>query len=193
MASQSADPGGDRNQDTVAYVPQSHSLVERLNWHHSTRVSRSHVVLRPAQISKINCSITDLLQPPSQPSLTARANAGYASVTTRRQSARVSLAATLSRLISDTHGRLSLEMCAFLRFPWAKTEMKSFELEFSSTSSQRVPSISRFSDSVDQRQEPQSPAGALSLDHSRRSPSHACISLPSPCVGRLFAASLSAL
>jgi hypothetical protein len=48
----------------------------------------------------------------------------YASVTTRRQSARVSLAATLSRSLSDTHGRLSFQRCALPAIcwsPWAKT------------------------------------------------------------------------
>jgi hypothetical protein len=52
------------------------------------------------------------------------ANAGYARVTTRRQSALVWLATTLSRPISDTHGRLSFQRCAIpaiCRSPWAKT------------------------------------------------------------------------
>src|SRR6202021_2289459 len=66
----------------------------------------------------------DLLQPPSHPSLTGRANAGYARATPRRQSALVSLATSLSRPISDTHGCLSLKRCALPAIcwsPWAKT------------------------------------------------------------------------
>jgi transposase InsO family protein len=92
---------------TVPYVPLSHPFVERL----------IGTIRRTARFQ-------DLLQPPSHPSLTGRANPGYASVTTRRQSARVSLAATLSRSISDTHGRLSFQRCALpaiCRSPWAKT------------------------------------------------------------------------
>ena len=93
-------------------------------WHHSTRIFGSHVVLDECRSGEQTARFQDLLQPPSNPSLTGRANAGYARVTTRRQSALVSLATTLSRPISDTHGRLSFQRCAIpaiCRSPWPKT------------------------------------------------------------------------
>jgi hypothetical protein len=86
---------------TIPCVPQSHPFVERLIGPFDTNIWIICCSGR-AQILRINCWIQDLLQPPSRSSLTGRANAGYASVTTRRQSALVSLAATLSRPISDT-------------------------------------------------------------------------------------------
>jgi hypothetical protein len=59
----------------------------------------------------------------------------------RCQSALVSLAATLSRSKSDTHSRLSFQRCALparCRSPWAKARMKSFALQFFSSSAPRV-------------------------------------------------------
>ena len=53
----------------------------------------------------------------SHPSLTGRANAGYARVTTRRQSGLVSLASSLSRPIPDTGGCLRLKDARLLRYP----------------------------------------------------------------------------
>src|ERR1700680_4151394 len=99
MASQSADFGSDRNQDRPLRSPVS-SVRGEAHWHHSTRIFGSHVVLDECRSGEKTARFQDLLQPPSHPSLTGRANAGYARATTRRQSALVSLATSLSRAIS---------------------------------------------------------------------------------------------
>ena len=103
VASQSADPGGDRNQDRPLRSPVP-SLRGTANRHHSTRVFGSHVVLDDGRSRKQTARFQDLLQPPSHPYLTGRANAGYARVTTSRQSPLVSMATSLSR--------------PYIRHPW---------------------------------------------------------------------------
>src|SRR6516162_6510155 len=104
---QSADTRGDRNQvhplrSTVT------SVRGKANRHRSTRVFGSPVVLDNDRSRKQAARFQDLLQQPSHPYLTERANAGYAGVTTNRKSPLVSMAAPLPILVSDPNGCLTL-------------------------------------------------------------------------------------
>src|SRR5580704_16891200 len=116
MASQSDDPGGDRNQDCPLRSPVS-SLRGKADWHHSTRIVGSHVVLDECRSGESNARFQDLLQPPSHPSLTERRR--IRPCHPRRQSVLVSLATTLSRPISETHGCLSFQRCALPAICWS--------------------------------------------------------------------------
>jgi hypothetical protein len=82
------------------------SIRGKANRHPSTRVFGSHLVLDDGRSRKQAARFQDVLQQPSHAYLTGRANAGYARVTTNRQSPLVSMAATLSILVSDTSGCL---------------------------------------------------------------------------------------
>src|ERR1700731_3088945 len=130
MAGQSADPGGDRNQirPLRSLVPSVRGKAHRDD---STRVFGSYVVLDEGTSGKWTAGFQDLLQPPSHPSRTGRANAGYARVTHRRKSALVSLATSLSRPIPDTRGCLRVQkraLPAISRSPWAKTRNESIRV-----------------------------------------------------------------
>src|SRR5450631_387994 len=111
VESESADTGGDGNQvhPLRSTVP---SIRGKVNRHPSTRVFGSHLVLDDGRSRKQAARFQDLLQQPSHAYLTGRANAGYARVTTNRQSPLVSMATTLSILISDTSGCLICQRLA---------------------------------------------------------------------------------
>ncbi len=66
----------------------------------------SHLVLDDGISRKQAARFQDLLQQPSHAYLTGRANAGYARVTSNRESPLVSMATTLSGPLSDTDGCL---------------------------------------------------------------------------------------
>src|SRR6266481_4925661 len=106
MASQSAGTGGDGNQvhPLCSPVPSVRGKADR---HPSTRVFGSHVVLDDCRSRKQAARFQDLLQQPSHAYLTGRANAGYARVTSNRESPLVSMATTLSGPLSDTGGCLT--------------------------------------------------------------------------------------
>src|SRR6516225_8875894 len=70
--------------------------------HRSTGVSGSHFVLDCGGSREQAARFQDLLQQPSHPYLNRRANAESAWVTTNRKSPLVSMATSLSILISDT-------------------------------------------------------------------------------------------
>jgi hypothetical protein len=106
MASQSTDLGGDRNQVRPLRSPVP-CVRGKVNRHHSTRVSRLHVVLDDGRSGKQTARFQNLLQPPSHPYLTARANARSTRVTANRQSTLVSMAITLSGPLSDANGCLT--------------------------------------------------------------------------------------
>jgi hypothetical protein len=89
---------------SVPYVPLSHPFVERPNRHRSTGVFGSHFVLDCGGSRKQAARFQHLLQQPSHPYLNGRANAESACVTSNRKSPLVSMAASLSILISDTSG-----------------------------------------------------------------------------------------
>jgi hypothetical protein len=102
---QSADTGGDKNQVHPLRSPVP-SVCGKANWHHSTRVFRSHLVLDDGGSRKQAARFQDLLQQPSHAYFLGRANTGYARVTANRQSPLVSMATSLSGLVSDTGGCL---------------------------------------------------------------------------------------
>src|ERR1039457_5814959 len=89
MASQSADLGGDRNQDRPLRSPVPSVRGEAYR-HPSTRVFGTHVVLEDGSSRRPTPRFQDLLQPPSPAFLTGRANAGSGRVTTHRQSPPIS-------------------------------------------------------------------------------------------------------
>jgi hypothetical protein len=91
---------------SIPYVPLSHPFRGKANRHHAKRVFGSHVVLDDGRSRKQTARLQDLLQQPSHAYLTGRANAGYAPVTTNRQSPLVSMATSLSGPLSDTGGCL---------------------------------------------------------------------------------------
>src|SRR6267154_1782561 len=96
--------------------------------HHSTRVLGSHFVLDDGRSRKQTARFQDLLQQLSHAYLTRRANAGYAPVTTNRESPLVSVATSLSRPISDPHVCLTFQglgLTAVSGQPLQKPGMKS--------------------------------------------------------------------
>ena len=139
MASQSADTGGDRNQDHPlrSSVP---SIRGKANRHPSARVFGSHLVLDDGRSRKQAARFQDLLQQPSHAYLTGRANAGCARVTTNCQSPLVSMATTLSGPLSDTGGCLISQrfvLAAASGRPLQKPRMKSSGVRFLSCSAFR--------------------------------------------------------
>jgi hypothetical protein len=87
---------------TVPYVPLSHPFVERLI-NHWTRIFESPIVLDDCRPRKQAVRTPGLLQQPSHPYPTGRANARYARVATNRKSRLVSMAISLSSPISDIY------------------------------------------------------------------------------------------
>src|SRR6516162_5185458 len=103
MASQPPDTGRDRNQVRPLRSTVS-SVRGKANRHRSTGVFGLHFVLDCGGSRKQAARFQDLLQQPSHPYLNRRANAESACVTTNRKSPLVSMATSLSILISDTSG-----------------------------------------------------------------------------------------
>src|SRR5215469_11788543 len=103
MASQPPDTGRDRNQVRPLRSTVS-SVRGEANRHRSTGVFGSYFVLDCGGSRKQAARFQDLLQQPSHPYLNGRANAKSACVTTNRKSPLVSMATSLSILISDTSG-----------------------------------------------------------------------------------------
>ena len=103
MASQPPDTGRDRNQVRPLRSTVS-SVRGKANRHRSTGVFGSHFVLDCGGSREQAARFQDLLQQPSHPYLNGRANAESACVTTNRKSPLVSMATSLSILISDTSG-----------------------------------------------------------------------------------------
>src|SRR5215469_2573045 len=103
MASQPPDTGRDRNQVRPLRSTVS-SVRGKANRHRSTGVFGSHFVLDCGGSRKQAARFQDLLQQPSHPYLHGRANAESARVTTNRKSPLLSMATSLSILISDTSG-----------------------------------------------------------------------------------------
>src|SRR5215469_11718826 len=103
MASQPPDTGRDRNQVRPLRSTVS-SVRGKANRHRSTGVFGSHFVLDCGGSRKQAARFQDLLQQPSHPYLNERANAESGCVTTNRKSPLVSMATSLSILISDTSG-----------------------------------------------------------------------------------------
>src|SRR5215472_14201002 len=116
MASQPPDTGGDRNQVRPLRSTVS-SVRGKANRHRSAGVFGSHFVLDCGGSRKQAARFQDLLQQPSHPYLNGRANAESACVTTNRKSPLVSMATSLSILISDTGGRVIFEdsQCSGIR------------------------------------------------------------------------------
>ena len=85
--------------------------------HRSTGVSGSDFVLDCGGSREQAARFQDLLQQPSHPYLNRRANAESAWVTTNRKSPLVSMATSLSILISDTSGCVISEDSRSLRYP----------------------------------------------------------------------------
>ena len=103
MASQPPDTGRDRNQVRPLRSTVS-SVRGKANRHRSTGVFGSHFVLDCGGSRKQATRFQDLLQQPSHAYLNGRANAESACVTSNRKSPLVSMATSLSILISDTSG-----------------------------------------------------------------------------------------
>src|SRR5215472_3087798 len=108
MASQPPDTGRDRNQVRPLRSTVS-SVRGKADRHRSTGVFGSHFVLDCGGSREQAARVQDLLQQPSHPYLNGRANAESACVTTNRKSPLLSMATSLSILISDTSG------CVILR------------------------------------------------------------------------------
>ena len=116
MASQPPHTGHYRNQ--VCPLRSTVSSVRgKANRHRSTGVFGSHFVLDCGGSRKQAVRFQDLLQQPSHPYLNRRANAESACVTTNRKSPLVSMATSLSILISDTSGCVISEDSRSLRYP----------------------------------------------------------------------------
>src|SRR5215472_767496 len=126
MASQPPDTGRDRNQVRPLRSTVS-SVRGKANRHRSTGVSGSHFVLDCGGSRKQAARFQDLLQQPSHPYLNGRANAESACVTTNRKSPLVSMATSLSILISDTSGCVIFRNSRSLQYPvnHGKTSIKS--------------------------------------------------------------------
>src|SRR5215469_17370885 len=103
MASQPPDTGRDRNQVRPLRSTVS-SVRGKANRHRSTGVFGSHFVLDCGGSRELAARFQDLLQQPSHPYLKGRANAESACLTTNRKSPLLSMATSLSILISDTGG-----------------------------------------------------------------------------------------
>jgi hypothetical protein len=84
--------------------------------HPSTRVFGSHVVLDDGRSGKQAPRIQDLLQQPPPASVTGRANAGDAPVTTNGKSPLISMATPLWSPIPDTSRCLTFQRLSSLRY-----------------------------------------------------------------------------
>src|SRR5712692_61611 len=132
MASQSADTGGDRNQDRPLRSPVP-SVRGKANRHHPTRVFGPHVVLDHCRSRKQAARFRDVLQQPSHAYLAGRANARDARVTASRKSPLLSMATSLSSPISDTSGCLifnRLAPSAVSGQPWQDFQLNHSVFEF---------------------------------------------------------------
>src|SRR5215471_874677 len=132
MASQSASTGGEGNQADPLRSTVS-SVRGKANRHRSAGVFGSHFVLDCSGSRKQAARFQDLLQQPSHPYLNRRANAESTSVTTHRKSPFVSMATSLSILISDTSGcvifrRLSIAPVSVQ--PWEDFQLNHLVLAF---------------------------------------------------------------
>jgi hypothetical protein len=108
MASQSANTEVDTNQVYPIRAPVP-SICGKANRHSTTRILGPYVVLDDGRPRKQAARFQDLLQQPSHAYLAGRANARYTRVATGRQSPFVSMATSLSILISDTYGCVILQ------------------------------------------------------------------------------------
>ena len=133
MASQPPDTGCDRNQVRPLRSTVS-SVRGKANRYRSTGVFGSHFVLDCGGSRKQAARFQDLLQQPSHPYLNGRANAESACVTTNRKSPLVSMATSLSILISDTSGcvifRRTLSIAPASGPPWEDFQLNHAVLAF---------------------------------------------------------------
>ena len=132
MASQPPDTGRDRNQVRPLRSTVS-SVRGKANRHRSTGVFGSHFVLDCGGSRKQAARFQDLLQQPSHPYLNGRANAESACVTTNRKSPLVSMATSLSILISDTSGCVifrRLSIAPVSGQPWEDFQLNHLVLAF---------------------------------------------------------------
>ena len=132
MASQPPDTGRDRNQVRPLRSTVS-SVRGEANRHRSTGVFGSHFVLDCGGSRKQAARFQDLLQQPSHPYLNRRANAESACVTTNRKSPLVSMATSLSILISDTSGCVifrRLSIAPVSGQPWEDFQLNHLVLAF---------------------------------------------------------------
>src|SRR5215468_8608505 len=116
MASQPPDTGRDRNQVRPLRSTVS-SVRGKANRHRSTGVFGSHFVLDCGGSREQAARFQDLLQQPSHPYLNGRADAESACVTTNRKSPLVSMATSLSFLISDTSGCVIFRRLSIAPYP----------------------------------------------------------------------------
>src|SRR5215831_975089 len=132
MASQPPDTGRDRNQVRPLRSTVS-SVRGKANRHRSTGVFGSHFVLDCGGSRKQAARFQDLLQQPSHPYLNGRANTESACVTTNRKSPFVSMATSLSILISDTSGCVifrRLSIAPLSGQPWEDVQLNHLLLAF---------------------------------------------------------------
>src|SRR5262245_57735665 len=103
MASQSANPGGSRNQDGAVCSLVS-SVRGEADWNDSARVSGSHVILDDRRSRKQAAGVPGLLQCSSHPSLTERANtaSGRDEAPTGCESPLLSMGTSLSTPVLNT-------------------------------------------------------------------------------------------
>src|SRR5215468_10093870 len=132
MASQPPDTGRDRNQ--VRPLRSTVSSVRGEAYRHrSTGVFGSYFVLDCGGSRNEAARFHDLLQQPSHPYLNGRANAESACVTTNRKSTLVSMATSLSNLISDTSGCVifrRLSIAPVSGQPWEDFQLNHLVLAF---------------------------------------------------------------
>src|SRR5215469_13201738 len=132
MASQPPDTGRARNQVRPLRSTVS-SVRGKANRHRSTGVFGSHFVLDCGGSRKQAARFQDLLQRPPHPYLHGRANAESACVTTSRKSPFVSMATSLSILISDTSGCVifrRLSIAPVSGQPWEDFQLNHLVLAF---------------------------------------------------------------
>src|SRR5215468_9955572 len=132
MASQPPDTGRDRNQVRPLRSTVS-SVRGKANRHRSTGVFGSHFVLDCGGSRKQAARFQDLLQQPSHPYLNGRANTESACVTSNRKSPLVSMATSLSILISDTSGCVifrRLSIAPVSGQPWEDFQLNHLVLAF---------------------------------------------------------------
>src|SRR5215467_11723246 len=132
MASQPPDTGRDRNQVRPLCSTVS-SVRGKANRHRSTGVFGSHFVLDCGGSREQAARFQDLLQQPSHPYLNGRANAESACVTSNRKSPLVSMATSLSILISDTSGCVifrRLSIAPVSGRPWEDFQFNHLVLAF---------------------------------------------------------------